>query len=130
MLPIVKLLFEEPYCANDRLVAPDGQIALRLAVAGGRTAVVAYLPSRRVGGFLRFKIENTANIERIRKAASEISFIFTFFVCALPQLFLWYIPKHLLVLPVVRSCKWCWGKRKEFAQWCKFQVTELPTQAV
>lgn len=126
LLPIVKLLLEEPYCANDRLVAPDGQIALRLAVAGGRTAVVAYLPSRRAGGFRRFKIDNTANIERIKKAACAIYNFIRFFVWSLPKFFLWYIPKHLLVLPVVRSCKWCWGKRKEFAQWCKFQVTELP----
>jgi hypothetical protein len=50
-LPIVKLLFEAPYSAHDALVAPDGQIALRLAstTAGHRT-IVEYLPARRVGG--------------------------------------------------------------------------------
>lgn len=129
-LPIVKLLFEEPYRADDALVAPDGQIALRLAAASGHAAVVAYLPSRRAGGFLRFKAANAVNIARTRKAARGIYRFIKFFVWYTPKFFLWSLPKHLMVLPVVNSCKWCWGNRKKFAQWCKYQVMEAPKRLV
>lgn len=54
-LPLVKLLFKPPHSANDALVAPDGQIALRLAATAGHRAIVDYLPSRRAGGFSAFK---------------------------------------------------------------------------
>lgn len=53
-LRIVKLLLE--YGADDSLVAPDGQIALRLAQAMGHSDIVALLPSRRNGAARRLKI--------------------------------------------------------------------------
>jgi len=43
-----------------------------------------------------------------------------------PKFFVWYAPKHLVVLPVVRSCKWCWANRKKIGLWCKHQLTEMP----
>jgi predicted metal-binding membrane protein len=72
-LPIVKLLFEPPYSANDALVAPDGQIALRLAAENDHRAIVDYLPSRRAGGYLRFKTHHARSIERIKNALHQIA---------------------------------------------------------
>ncbi|CRK48220.1 hypothetical protein BN1723_007905 [Verticillium longisporum] len=51
-LPLVKLLRED-FGADDALVAPDGEIALRLAARGRHRDVVAYLPTRRAGAALR-----------------------------------------------------------------------------
>jgi len=125
-LPIVKLLFEPPYSADDALVAPDGQIALRLAAEGNHRAIVDYLPSRRAGGYLRFKTNNARNIERMMKALRNIWKFIKFFIWYLPKFFVWDIPKHVVVLPVVEGCKWCWAKRKKFGPWCKHQLTEMP----
>ena len=53
-LTIVKLLIEA-YHADDKLIAKDGQIALRLAASNGHREVVDYLPSRSGGGMKRWK---------------------------------------------------------------------------
>jgi len=129
-LPIVKLLFEPPYSANDALVAPDGQIALRLASAGGHRAIVEYLPSRRAGGFLRWRTHNAAAIARMKSALRKIGSFIKFFIWDLPKFFVWSIPKHGFVLPIVRLCKWCWANRKRFGCWCKHQITEMPKRVV
>ena len=129
-LPIVKLLFEPPYSANDALVAPDGQIALRLASAAGHRTIVEYLPSRRAGGLLRWRTHNAAALARMKAALRKIGSVIKFFVWHLPKFFIWSIPKHLIVLPVVRSCKWCWANRKKIGGWCKHQITEMPKRVV
>ena len=129
-LPIVKLLFEPPYSANDALIAPDGQIALRLASAAGHRTIVEYLPSRRAGGFLRWKTHNAVALARMKSALRKIGYFIRFFVWDLPKFFVWSIPKHLVVLPIVRSCKWCWANRKKFGGWCKHQITEMPKRVV
>ncbi|KDR79819.1 hypothetical protein GALMADRAFT_265084 [Galerina marginata CBS 339.88] len=129
-LPIVKLLFEPPYSANDALVAPDGQIALRLASAAGHRLIVEYLPSRRVGGFLRWKTQNAPAIARMKGALRSIRTFIKFFVWYLPKFFVWDAPKHLVVLPVVKGCKWSWANRKKFGGWCKHQITETPKRFV
>jgi hypothetical protein len=129
-LPIVKLLFEPPYSANDALVAPDGQIALRLAVANDHHAIVDYLPSRRAGGYLRFKTHHARSIERIKEALRQIASVIKLLVWILPKFFVWDVPKHVVVLPVVMSCKWCWANRKKIGLWCKHQLTEMPKRVV
>jgi len=129
-LPIVKLLFEPPYSADDGIVAPDGQIALRLASAAGHRPIVEYLPSRRAGGFLRWKTHNVLAIAQMKKAFRNIALFIKFFVWEVPKFFIWSIPKHLVVLPVVRSCKWCWEHRRQFGGWCKHQITEMPKRVV
>jgi hypothetical protein len=129
-LPIVKLLFEPPYSANDALVAPDGQIALRLASAAGHRTIVEYLPSRRAGGFLRWKTQNAPAIARMKAALRKIGSVIKFFIWRLPKFFIWSVPKHLVVLPVVRCCKWWWANRKKFGGWCKHQITEIPKRVV
>ena len=129
-LPIVKLLFEPPYSANDALVAPDGQIALRLASAADHRIIVEYLPSRRAGGFLRWKTQNALAIARMKAALRQIGSFIKFFILDLPKFFFWSVPKHLVVLPVVRCCKWCWANRKKFGDWCKHHITEMPKRVV
>ena len=129
-LPIVKLLFEPPYSVNDALVAPDGQIALRLASAAGHRTIVEYLPARRAGGFLRWKTQNALAIARMKAALRKIRDFIKFFVWDLPKFFVWSVPKHVIVLPVVRFSKWCWANRKKFAAWIKHQITEMPKRVV
>jgi hypothetical protein len=129
-LPIVKLLFEPPYSANDALVAPDGQIALRLAAENGHRAIVDYLPSRRAGGYLRFKTQNIRSIGQIKNALRRIADFIKFFGWYLPKFFVFDVPKHFVVLPVVRCCKWCWANRKKIGLWCKHQLTEMPKRVV
>ncbi|PPQ90645.1 hypothetical protein CVT25_006628, partial [Psilocybe cyanescens] len=125
-LPLVKLLFEPPYSADDTIIAPDGQIALRLAAENGHRAIVEYLPSRRIGHFLRFKTRNAKNIARAKKAAQAIVSFIKFFIWEIPKFFLWSVPKHVVVLPVVKSCKYCWSNRKVFGSWCKRKAVEVP----
>ncbi len=125
-LSLVKLLHEAPYCANDALVAPDGQIALRLAAAGGHGAVVAYLPPRRAGGFLRFKAANASNIARTKKAARGILTFFRVALWEIPRFLLWCLPKDGVVLPFVQSFKWCLEHRSNFARWCRYQLADFP----
>ena len=129
-LPIVKLLFEPPYSANDALVAPDGQIALRLASTADHRTIVEYLPARRAGGFLRWKTQNAPAIARMKAAFRKIYYFLKFFVWHVPKFFVWSVPKHLIVLPVVRCSKWCWANRKKFGGWCKRQITEMPKRIV
>ena len=128
-LPIIKLLFEAPYSANDTLVAPDGQIALRLASAAGHRTIVEYLPSRRAGGFLRWKTQHALAIERMKAPLRKIGSFIKVFVWHMPKFFFWSVPK-LVVLPVVRGCKWCSANRRKFGGWCKYQVTEMPRRIV
>ena len=125
-LPIVKLLFEPPYSADDALVAPDGQIALRLASDNNHRPIVDYLPSRRAGGYLRFKTHHARSFRRIKKAFRQIWAVIKFFIWDVPKFFVWELPKLLVVLPVVRLCKWCWANRKKFGPWLKHQLTEMP----
>lgn len=125
-LPIVKVLMEPPYNANDALVAPDGQIALRLAVAAGHRHIVEYLPARRAGGWVRFRVHHAKAIKRISDALLGIFEFFKFVLWHVPKFFLWSIPKHLIVRPVVKSAKWCWERRGKFGGWCKKQITALP----
>ena len=124
-LILVKLLIEH-YHASDSLVAPDGQIALRLAAENNHREIVDYLPSRRTGGFKRWQHKNRKSLQRIKKVCSRIGAFVKFFVWDVEKFFLWTLPKHIVVKPMVKGCKWCWEKRKEFGPWCKHQAKEMP----
>ncbi|PVH76922.1 ankyrin [Cadophora sp. DSE1049] len=124
-LILVKLLIEQ-YHASDSLVAPDGQIALRLAAENNHREVVDYLPSRRNGGFKRWQFKNRKSLQRIKKICSRMVTFIKFFVWDIEKFFLWTIPKHVVVKPVVKGCKWCWERRKAFGPWCKHQAMEMP----
>ncbi|KAH7398571.1 hypothetical protein BKA66DRAFT_453399 [Pyrenochaeta sp. MPI-SDFR-AT-0127] len=101
---IVKLLVERG--ADDALIAPDGQLALRLAAINGHREIVDYLPVRRGGGFRRWKTKHAIAMRRCERAARKIYLFGKFFVWEVPRFFLWSIPKHVIVLPLVDAVKW------------------------
>ncbi|KAK0730738.1 hypothetical protein B0H67DRAFT_562720 [Lasiosphaeris hirsuta] len=124
-LPLVKLLIED-FHADDAIIAPDGQLALRLAADNGHRDVVAFLPARRGGAWRRWKVNNEVAVRRIRRAGYNIYRFFKFFLWELPKFFVWSIPKHLVVKPLVKACKYCWEHKRRFCRWCKRQVVEFP----
>ncbi|KAL2072866.1 hypothetical protein VTL71DRAFT_12209 [Oculimacula yallundae] len=122
---LVKLFMEQYHC-DDSLVAPDGQIALRLAAENGHREIVDYLPSRRNGGFKRWQFKNRKSLRRIKSLLANIGWFVKFFVWDIEKFFFWTVPEHVIIRPVVKCCKWCWKNRKGFGKWCKHQVTEAP----
>ncbi|KAE9364116.1 ankyrin [Stipitochalara longipes BDJ] len=128
-LVLVKLLMEQYHC-NDSLIAPDGQIALRLAAENGHREVVDYLPSRRGGGFRRWKHKNKTAIRRAKRAAVGIGNFVQFFVWDMGKFFLWTVPKNLIVQPLMKASTWCWKHRREFGPWCVYQLRETPRRMV
>ncbi|KAH8164612.1 hypothetical protein CIB48_g3640 [Xylaria polymorpha] len=111
-LPVVKLLMET-YGADDALVAPDGELALRLAAANNHREIVAYLPTRRGGGFKRWKTRHEVAMRRAKRAAHGLYEVGVFVTYRLPRFLLWSVPKHVVVLPVVRRVKWLYAHRAE-----------------
>jgi hypothetical protein len=127
-LVLVKLLMEQ-YGCDDSIVAPDGQIALRLAAENGHQEVADYLPPRRLGGLRRWKHTHRKALRRAMKAVRKIGVILKFFAWYVPKALLWDLPKHAVVLPISRGCKWCWKNRKGFGPWCKHQIQKVPERA-
>ncbi|PKS12969.1 hypothetical protein jhhlp_000310 [Lomentospora prolificans] len=124
-LPAVKFFMEE--CgADDGVIAPDGQLALRLAAAKDHREVVDYLPSRRGGGWLRWKTEHSVLMRRVRKARRRIFRVIQFLVWDLPEFFLYTIPKHGIVIPIKRKVKYAIENRHLFGGWCKRQALAFP----
>jgi hypothetical protein len=111
-LPVVKLL-TETYHADDSLIAPDGELALRLASTNGHREIVAYLPARRGGGFRRWKAKHDVAMWRAKRAAVGAYEFVKFFTYRVPKFFVWSVPKHVVVLPVVRRIKWLHAHRAE-----------------
>jgi hypothetical protein len=58
--------------ADDAIIAPDGAMALRLAVQYGYREIVDYLPARRGGAWLRFKTERAYSMRMIKSASRKI----------------------------------------------------------
>ncbi|KAJ2896373.1 uncharacterized protein MKZ38_005598 [Zalerion maritima] len=116
-LAVAKMLMEE-FGANDAIVAPDGQIALRLAGRNRHREVVEYLPLRRGGAWRRWKVANRKYMEVARAAALGITGAVVLVGYVLPRAIIWSFPKHIF--------KFLWGRRKRAGRWCKRQVSELP----
>ncbi|KAK0439513.1 uncharacterized protein EV420DRAFT_1341856 [Desarmillaria tabescens] len=93
-IAMVKLLMNE-YQADDTLVSPDGQTALRLAAANKHRDIVAFLPARRLGAFKRIKFRSRKAMRRVKAIALKLYDIGKFFVWDLPKFFLWTIPKEI-----------------------------------
>ncbi|KAF2829034.1 ankyrin [Ophiobolus disseminans] len=108
---IVKLLIDNG--ADDALIAPDGQLALRLAATNSHREIVDYLPRRRGGGFKRWMAKHTKAIHRCKKSARAIGVVGAVVVWVIPRFFVWSLPKHLVVLPVVKRIKWLHTHRAE-----------------
>jgi hypothetical protein len=127
-LVLVKLLMEHYHC-DDSIVAPDGQIALRLAAENGHQEVVDYLPPRRLGGFRRWKYAHRKPLQRATRAARKIGAFLEIFYWYIPKFFLWEIPKDAFIKPISKSCVWCWRNRKGFGLWCKQQLLKVRRRA-
>jgi hypothetical protein len=124
-LPLVKFLMEECNC-DDSLIAPDGQIALRLAIANCHREVVDYLPARRGGGLMRWKTQHQKEIRRVKKALTKIFQFLKVFLWDIEKFFLWKIPRYAIVIPLKKACTWCWENRKKFPAWLKSQIQQTP----
>jgi hypothetical protein len=118
----------EVHHCDDASIAPDGQIALRLASAGGHREVVDYLPSRRGGGWMRWKTSHKKAIRRCTRAIQGIFVFGKFFLWDIEKFFLWTIPKHLIFKPLAEFFDFCRKNRRSFGSWCTRQVKETPTR--
>jgi len=114
-LTIVKLLMET-YGADDGIVAPDGELALRLAASHGHREIVKYLPTRRRGGWKRWKTKHQKAMKRIVQAGKGIYSFFWMLGFEIPKFFLWSIPKHCIVLPAIDGIKWLHLHRAELPE--------------
>lgn len=104
-LTIVKLLIEV-YQANDSLVAPDSQLALRLAIENGHREVAEFLPARRGGGWLRWKAHHAKAVRRAKAVWENIKEVFYFFLWTVPKYMFWIIPKEIL-REIHKLLGWC-----------------------
>ena len=127
-LTLVKL-FVDVFHANDALIAPDGQMALRLAVQGRFKEIVEFLPTRRGGGWRRWKVQHAIAVRRMRRALLGIYRFFEIALWKIPKFFLWTAPKKVIFDPIKEGTKWCWHHRKGFGPWLKRQIVELPKKA-
>ncbi|KAK0184388.1 hypothetical protein F5146DRAFT_1170985 [Armillaria mellea] len=94
-IAMVKLLMKD-YAADDTLVAPDGQTALRLAAANKQHEITAFLPSWRLGAFKRIQFRSRKAIRRIKSIALKLYDISKFFFWDIPKFFVWTIPKNII----------------------------------
>jgi hypothetical protein len=137
-LALVKLLMET-YGADDALVAPDGQLALRLANKNGHREVVDYLPLRRGGGWRRWKVQHAKAVRRAKEATRKLWWLGKALVWDIPKFFVWTIPKEMTVYVVKNYAKigaWCLRKLREIPDrvmrlisWMKDLVKEIPAAA-
>lgn len=123
-LALAKLLLGD-FGADDAALAPDGQLALRLAADAGHRELVEYLPARRGGAWRRWKTHHAVAIARAARAARRVYVVAAFVV----QILAWDMPKHVVVLPVAKGCKFCWKNKHRFAGWCERQAKEMPARA-
>ena len=127
-LALVKLL-KDDFGADDALIAPDGQMALRLAADAGCREVVEYLPSRRGGAWRRWRTHHEVAVRRVRAAAKGVYTFCKILFYHVPRFFVWSVPKHVVVRPLWRGCKFCWGNKHKFGGWCKAQAKAFPDRA-
>ncbi|GMK54018.1 hypothetical protein CspeluHIS016_0106040 [Cutaneotrichosporon spelunceum] len=88
-LAMLKLLLDAG--ADDSTIAPDGQMALRLAAEHGHRALVDVLPSRRGGAWRRFMHHNEENIHRAKQAGKNVAKVIHHSL----KFVLWHLPKFL-----------------------------------
>jgi len=123
-LVLVKLLIEG--CgADDGVVAPDGQLALRLAAEAGHREVVAYLPMRRGGELRRWKAHHAVAMRRAREAWESVGRLLGWIFWRIPK----GIVKYLIYVPIKESVLYCVRNRHRFGGWCKRQVEAFPGRA-
>jgi hypothetical protein len=104
-LTLVKLLMGT-YQADDSIIAPDGQHALRLAAANGYKEIVDYLPVRRGGGWRRWKAKHRNTFIRMKRAAMKICDFFQILFWYAPKMVVWDAPQYFIIWPIIRGAKW------------------------
>ncbi|KAK4182614.1 ankyrin repeat domain-containing protein 50 [Podospora australis] len=127
-LALVKLLMED-FGADDSIIAPDGQLALRLAADAYHREIVDYLPLRRGGAWRRWKTHHHVAVRRIKRAGWKLYRFIRFFVFDIPKFLLWTVPKYTVVKPLKRAGEYCWENKHKFGGWCKRQATAFPGRA-
>ncbi|CAK9784556.1 hypothetical protein CC85DRAFT_326021 [Cutaneotrichosporon oleaginosum] len=108
-LAMLRLLLDAG--ADDALVAPDGQTALRLAADAGHRDLVDALPARRGGAWRRWRHHNERSVYRARSAVMALYYFARFFVWDVPKYFLWTVPKRVGER-MGRGAKWLWAETK------------------
>jgi hypothetical protein len=111
-------LFMDVYSADDALIAPDSQIALRLAASNGHREIVNYLPARRGGGWQRWKKNRSKAMKRINKAGKKIHQFTRIVVLDIPALFMYALPRGLV--------EWLWSRRQDIPRWIGEFVRWVP----
>lgn len=108
---------EDGLRADDTVVAPDGQIALRLAADARHREIVDLLPSRRAGAWLRVRTGARRALHRVGHLAGKIVVFGTavgvFFLWLVPKVVLYHVPKEILVEPAGRLAKAAWAVRRD-----------------
>jgi len=111
-LLIVKLLLGD-YGADDSIIAPDGETALRLAAKSHHSEIVEYLPIRRGGGFRRWKAKHRIAMRRAERAAKRIYQFGRFFVWEVPRFLLVTVPVRGILLPLGEKLVALWEHKGE-----------------
>ena len=124
-LTLVKL-FVDVLHADDAKLAPDGQLALRLAVEAGHQEIVEFLPVRRNGGWQRWKHHHAKAVARSKNAIRSVWHFFKFLGWTIPKFLLWDMPWHCVIKPLKTEVEWAWDNKGRFPGWCRRQVDELP----
>jgi len=111
-LTIVKRLLET-YHADDALIAPDGELALRLASSNGHREIVDYLPSRRGGGWRRWKAKHKVAMFRAKGAVVGIGQCVAGIFYYLPKILIYDCIYQGIIKSLWKKLKWIWAHRNE-----------------
>lgn len=122
-LAIVKLLMDAG--ADDGIIAPDGQMALRLAADGGHREIVDYLPLRRGGALRRWMVHNGQALDRIQRAADALYRFVKAFVWVIPKFFLFDLP-NMTLKGMASLAKWTWKKVRPYGSQLRAAIARLP----
>jgi hypothetical protein len=122
-LAMLRLLLDAG--ADDAAIAPDGQMALRLAADAGHRDIVDALPSRRGGAWRRWRHHNERSVYRARSAAEGVYYLAKFFVFDIPKFFLWTLPKWAGG-KLLQGGKAAWGLTVELGRMLRRQIKLLP----
>lgn len=117
---IARYLFQD--CnADDSIIAPDGELALRLAADRKYREIVNMLPVRRGGGQLRWKTKKAKAMKEARKAAKKIGKFF--------KILLWEAPYTILLWGPYKIGECVWKHRKGITDFFLVLLMEIPRLA-
>ncbi|KAK0184398.1 hypothetical protein F5146DRAFT_1075474 [Armillaria mellea] len=134
-IAMVKLLLQE-YGADDTVVAPDGQTALRLAAANNHREITNFLPVRRLGAFKRIQFRSRKATRRIKAIAWNLYGIGKCLFWEVPKFVLWTIPKETWRILTWKNAthvgKFLFWSVPKFFLWSvsKYLITEFPWVSV